>query len=171
MKKMLWLIPVFLFLAAISHAQTEVCDTTEVDTVIATYPETKDIFAFEGNCDAMSCAQSTDKMCRFPTCSDTDGGIVPETQGTVSGRIYIFGFPHDYSATDFCLPCPDDKLVEWYCENGDCGGEVPKFTVVTCELGCERGACKEPEVPEFGLVAAGVAVAGAVAGFFFLRKK
>jgi hypothetical protein len=40
-----------------------------------------------------------------------------------------------------------------------------------CEFGCENGECHENEVPEFGIIAAGVAVIGAVAGFFFLRKR
>ncbi|MFH1133139.1 MAG: hypothetical protein V1735_01480 [Nanoarchaeota archaeon] len=95
------------------------------------------------------------------TCTDTDGGIVPFVQGTVSGT--WFGIP--YEATDFCL-CDQDTLAEFYCEDGFCG-DVARMTFVDCE----DGACIEEQVPEFGTIAAGVALVGALAGFLLLRRR
>jgi hypothetical protein len=104
------------------------------------------------------------------TCSDTDGGIDEFTQGTVSGTIYVFGHGVDYQFTDFCMPCHENKLVEFYCKDGHCDDRLPALTTITCANGCVDGACT-PDVPEFGIIAGCVAIAGAIAGFFVLRKK
>ncbi|MFH1917470.1 MAG: hypothetical protein ABIJ21_09490 [Nanoarchaeota archaeon] len=165
MKKLLWIIPLFALLLVFQvkplHASVEACAVSDVAAISAVYPEAADLLA-----------DDNDKLCHDePTCSDTDGGIDFFTQGTVSGTFYILGHPHDYSFTDFCMLCHDDRLVEFYCKDGHCGGEIPWFTTTTCELGCEDGACRENEIPEFGLIAGSIALAGAVAGFFLLRRR
>jgi len=69
-------------------------------------------------------------VCVFqPWCADTDGGIVPEVQGTVYGYYYF-----NYSYTDYYNN--NASLVEWYCN-----GAYNTVSNTTCELGCLNGAC------------------------------
>ncbi len=104
------------------------------------------------------------------TCTDSDSGQDYFTQGAASGLYSNYGDGwQTYLQVDYCQS--EDTLVEHTCIPGRCSEVWPSSETVTCENGCENGACKDNEVPEFGLVAAGVAVAGAVAGFFILRKK
>ena len=75
----------------------------------------------------------TNYQCVSNTCSDTDGGYVPEIQGTVSAQSGDTG-------TDFC----EDGyfLTEYYCSNsvGFSGQE-------TCNFGCLNGECKPVPCP------------------------
>ncbi|MFH1917469.1 MAG: hypothetical protein ABIJ21_09485 [Nanoarchaeota archaeon] len=99
------------------------------------------------------------------TCTDTDGGDDIFTAGSVSGLFDDVPYEH----FDVCAVSAD-YLNEWSCRQTDTG-MVALATTFPCEFGCENGACWEYEIPEFGLVAASIALAGAVAGFFFLRKR
>jgi hypothetical protein len=105
-------------------------------------------------------------------CTDSDGGHDYFTQGTTGGSHFANGGYYNSEDSDYC-DGPDGYLIEYFCDGINFNPEEFRKEIVLCDLGCFEGACnqKEPEVPEFGLVAAGVAVAGAVAGFFFLRKK
>jgi len=72
------------------------------------------------------------------SCSDTDGGIVPEVIGTVSG--YYSGSPYNY--TDNCLTFPPNMtnyLNEYYCS-----GNRQYMQQINCEMNytsCSNGAC------------------------------
>ncbi|MBN2101975.1 MAG: hypothetical protein JW716_03840 [Candidatus Aenigmarchaeota archaeon] len=76
-------------------------------------------------------------QCMMPnSCSDTDGGFVPPTTGTVSG--YYMGSP--YSNTDYCAD--STTLVEYWC-----GGIYAGNSQVSCydpgnsTTMCLNGAC------------------------------
>ncbi|MEM4244922.1 MAG: LPXTG cell wall anchor domain-containing protein [Candidatus Nanoarchaeia archaeon] len=102
------------------------------------------------------------------TCDDSDGGNLPYTAGTVT-----WSTPeHTDYFPDTCVANPQGKvqLQEHYCE-----GVQKKVDVIDCNY-CYtnaqgEGYCADNEIPEFSAVAAGLALAGAGAGFIFLRKK
>jgi hypothetical protein len=108
------------------------------------------------------------------TCSDTDGGLDYFTKGTVSGAFGGMQFTFedvcldDVCKTNNCLN--SNSLVEWYCEDGKCGLELPKVKIVRCDNGCMEGACIPKEIPEFGTMAALVALLGSAAVFAVVRK-
>ncbi|MBU1976069.1 MAG: hypothetical protein KKG59_06725 [Nanoarchaeota archaeon] len=116
-------------------------------------------------------AQSTADCMMSSTCDDTDGGIVFDEQGTVSGLFEFNGVEYDYSFTDFCSPCQEEVLIEFYCTDGCEDNEWPSFTTEVCEFGCDNGECIDEQIPEFGLVAATIAMIGALIGFMVLRKR
>ena len=95
-----------------------------------------------------------------PYCEDTDGGIDFFVQGAVYG-MYVNGT--DFNMTDFCGT--DIYLIEFSCEN-----DLPLSTTAQCEFGCLNGACNE-DIPEFGIIAAGLGTIGALIGIFLLRKR
>lgn len=64
------------------------------------------------------------------SCTDTDGGIVPNTVGTTSG--YYNGF--QYSHTDYCT---DARTVKEYY----CSGAAELNVQQACVYGCTNGAC------------------------------
>jgi hypothetical protein len=70
------------------------------------------------------------------SCTDTDGGIVPGTQGTVSGTNNNATFNY----TDFCnIPSGNSTnttVTEYYCNS-----RLASATVVSCASGCTNGAC------------------------------
>lgn len=64
------------------------------------------------------------------SCSDTDGGVVYGTQGTVSGTLS----DTPYSYTDYCT---GDVLTEYACV-----GDVSQTNTYTCPDGCLNGVCQ-----------------------------
>ena len=87
-----------------------------------------------------------------PTCSDTDGGNVPEVQGTVT---YVFG-----EVTDFCR-VSDGRLNEYFCwANNSLGSEH-----ITCANGCVDGECvADPPVTDFRIFSSSVSYNGNLGG-------
>ena len=94
--------------------------------------------AYTGDCcdnnDCTEPATCVSHVCQIAdSCSDTDGGYVPEVKGTISGyddEIY-------YSNEDYCT---GDTLTEYYC-----GGVNPYSWDVDCAVNgtaiCSNGAC------------------------------
>lgn len=130
----------------------------------------------------ITCSDTSGGQCRMggggkSTCNDTDGGKVYDVKGTVYGKIH--GYP--YSFTDVCLKdlCKNndvncmrnqgEKLIEWYCKEGNCGGKFPWFEIYTCQNTCTDGKC-DPAIPEFTAIGAGVAVLGALGAVLIFRK-
>ena len=72
-------------------------------------------------------------------CLDTDGGIVYEVQGTISG-VSVGGLPYTYSDA-----CNGDIITEWYCD--ETAGPKAETTYV-CPNGCENGECKDAGEPD-----------------------
>jgi hypothetical protein len=77
----------------------------------------------------------TNGVCDEPpnSCSDTDGGIVVDVQGIISG--YYGGSP--FSETDVCNTTT--ILTEYYCS-----GDYPSSTIFDCSMNftsCSNGAC------------------------------
>jgi len=88
-----------------------------------------------GDCEAgEDCASCVEDCGECDSCSDTDGGIVAEVQGTIYG--YDDGTP--YNSTDFCLN--NATLMEYWCS-----GVNPSSTNITCLANmsqvCVNGAC------------------------------
>jgi len=86
-------------------------------------------------CEGGETSQNCPEDCGSPdSCSDTDGGWVPELFGTVSGD--SAGLP--YAFDDNCLT--SDLLQEWYCI-----GDTFSPSNVSCSMmnftGCSNGAC------------------------------
>ncbi|MFH1072498.1 MAG: hypothetical protein V1743_03655 [Nanoarchaeota archaeon] len=160
-KQLAFLLVLFIAIMAVQAADDDICPAqTDEQAVFAMYPElAMDVEVMETE-NAEQCINTPN------TCTDTDGGIEIFTRGTVSGTF----FGHAYAWSDYCMPCFPNKLVEFYCHDGNCGS-TPRFQIFTCELGCDNGECIDREIPEFGLLAGGVAVIGAIAGFFLLRKR
>lgn len=94
---------------------------------------------------AEACADSLDAYYGWNitvACSDTDGGEVYDTKGTVNGNLWYDGTEWE-DIDDFCIS--EDQLVEYWCVedstsvfDGTIFGEV-----VECETGtsCSDGAC------------------------------
>ncbi len=85
-----------------------------------------------------SCAYGcTNGTCNGPpnSCSDTDGGFIEATFGTISG--YLFGSPYSYEDT-----CADNAtLSEWYCA-GAYAYNVANYTCAWSNYtACINGAC------------------------------
>ncbi len=79
---------------------------------------------------AVAFAAPANKGSRKNSCSDTDGGIVPNTVGTTSG--YYNRLP--YSNTDYCISAGTVK--EYYCS-----GTAELNVQQACTYGCTNGAC------------------------------
>lgn len=78
-----------------------------------------------------ACTGYVTSNCYTNSCADTDGGLVFNVTGTVSGN--AGGFPYSYS--DFC---PNMQvLFEFYC-NGNSYATMN----VSCANGCLNGACQ-----------------------------
>lgn len=82
----------------------------------------------DDNCDGQA-----DEGCGSPpSCTDSDGGIMPATPGTV-----VFGEADWLDHRDDS--CGGAVLTEWYCD-----GTVPRNTTISCQYGCQDGACSPP---------------------------
>ncbi len=87
----------------------------------------------------------------------TCDSLVPATDMTNSAGYYVVEFLEDCDLGDSVTVCAGDGN----CEDGTIIG-IPDWKNISYV---------NLEIPEFGLIAASVALAGAVAGFIFLRKK
>lgn len=96
-------------------------------------------------------------------CTDTDGGKNYYVIGTVYGNLP--GGEH-FNHTDMCTS--GTQLIEWYCTEGNC--PIPWWEEHKCDFGCSAGKC-DHDIPEFGTMAALLALAGAVTTFVVLRKR
>lgn len=85
----------------------------------------------DGVCEGGETSQNCPADCGpGDSCDDTDGGIVLEIQGTVSG--YRYGYPYEY--TDYCNSTT--LLTEFYCN-----GVSPNWGIYGCNGTCNDGAC------------------------------
>lgn len=124
--------------------------------LVAVSSVSADLFDF-GNYNA-SCTQGCSS-----SCTDTDGGKNYYVIGTVYGN-YSNG--QHFNFTDSCTS--GTQLLEWYCKDDNC--PYPWWEIHNCEFGCSAGKC-DHDIPEFGAMAALLALAGAVTTFFVLRKR
>jgi hypothetical protein len=110
------------------------------------------------------------------SCHDSDDGKNYNVKGYVDG---VSMFNKRYNYTDSCIiPLNSHRqpvqLQEWSCrEVSHCGR--PFFKIAYCKFGCFDGRCIDPnevpdEVPEFGTIAAMIALAGAVSAYMCIRK-
>ena len=80
------------------------------------------------------CGSFETSGCYTNSCSDTDGGIISETQGNVSGNF----MSSPYSSTDYCLS--STLLFENYCN-----GNINRTAYINCANNltnsCSNGAC------------------------------
>ncbi len=73
------------------------------------------------------------KPCEEAKCTDSDGGRNNNVQGTV---VFSKGPNYGYTATDSCQTGNNSVLIEQYCENN-----IGKTEFITCQNGCQNGAC------------------------------
>jgi len=109
------------------------------------YKDLTDYFCSSGECD-VSVTPVLQENCTGPeicvsgeciipdSCSDTDGGFVVGTQGTVSG----YFFEESYSDTDFCVD--NTTITEYYC-GGDYAYNWTGSCVTNTTSSCTSGAC------------------------------
>jgi hypothetical protein len=113
------------------------CNSSDV------YRDYTDYFCLIGECDSTTTPElvedcdygCTNGTCDLPpdSCSDIDGGYVPEIQGTIIGN--SGGEP--YNNTDYCMN--STSLMEYYCSGTD-----PQNYPFDCALNftsCSNGAC------------------------------
>lgn len=91
-------------------------------------------------------------------CTETDNGMDIYNKGITTYN------NHQY--TDRCIGKKDLYLKEYYCSDNH-----KKVKVVRCANGCLNGACIPNEVPEFGTIAALVALLGSAGIFMVIRRK
>ncbi len=70
-----------------------------------------------------------DRVPAVSSCSDTDGGVAPETFGTVN-------FKEGGEPAHKDDGCVGGLLLEWYCD-----GNAPKSKNVRCPGECKGGVC------------------------------
>ncbi len=112
-------------------------------------------------------------------CVDNDGGALSYTKSSVT----VNGFTY----SDYCIE--NGNVAEFTCDNGELVAEE-----MPCLLGCRDGACKPTaggssigvtstssdlpaqtqgthDVPEFSVIAAGVALSGASIAYLLMRNR
>jgi hypothetical protein len=111
-----------------------------------------------------------------PVCTDSETGHDKFVPGTVTWQT---NGNNAQSFPDNCLLSTDDqggplyKVQEHYCSDDD----KKLVDIVNCPTTCSissngEGYCTpDDNIPEFSTVAAGISLAGAAAGFMFLRKR
>lgn len=102
------------------------CDGTKVSTVDYTCPTNY-------VCDDGKCVE------QFTSCTESDGGKDPNTQGTTDGK---FAGKTVISETDFCAS--SDQVLEFYCD-----GNNVLDVVIDCKPGesCAAGRCVKGSAP------------------------
>lgn len=117
---------------------------------------------------------STDYTCessKCVTCTDTDESNDFFTKGILEIKDSLGNIIE--SQSDECAGS-SANLKQYSClyDTNKNEWEI-KFDNPTypCQFGCHDGACKQNNIPEFSSVAAGISLAGAAAGFIFLRRR
>lgn len=90
----------------------------------------------DGVCEGGETVETCAADCAIYTCTDTDGGIVINVKGIVSGIYY----QTPYSYTDYCNSpgnATNVSVTEYYCRTDN----KPTSSAYSCTNGCSDGAC------------------------------
>ncbi len=98
-----------------------------------------------------------------PNCTDSDGGDFPYVPGyTIQGTTHEDKCLGSINHVTGYFPQIQERVCNGAAVNHDCD---------CVEVADGPDYCVQSQVPEFSTVAAGISLAGAAAGFIFLRRR